>query len=357
MVLILRVLYGSRKYIRISNHGIGVSIFAFQANDPGGRRTLPAPRADFLVPDNLDYHNVATLGPSPRQVVDATMKAVLELESNPTNEYFGGNGVVEPATLRMEAVREKAAKALGAFLNETLVMPSTTVSLNNVAEGLVSSGFVKRGDFVLTTDQEHAGGLRCWQHYTKVEPLLGGLDVVSIPVSPPPSSEDDVLQLFREALEKKQYRVVTVSHVTTTNGLRLPLRELADLVHQHGAVLVVDGAQAHGGIRVDVHELGVDVYTTSSHKWLCAPKGAGLLFISQRVRDRITPTFLDGGSYPYTGSTGTRPQHTLAGLGAAIDYFESFGFEEVEAYNLRLRSVAYAGFSALAKEIPGGDWL
>ena len=78
-----------------------------------------------------------------------------------------------------------------------------------------------------------------------------------------------------------------MSHVTTTNGLRLPIKQLAALVHSrsHGAVLVVDGAQAYGGVDVDVKALGVDVYATSSHKWLLSTKGSGLLYSVLYVGD------------------------------------------------------------------------
>lgn len=234
-------------------------------------------------------------------------------------------------------------------------MPSTTVSLNNVAEGLVSSGFVSRGDRVLTTDQEHAGGLRCWQHYSPKgrQPLLAALDVVSIPVMPPPETPSDILALFKAALDAHEYKVVAVSHVTTTNGLVLPIKQLAGMVHSHGAILVVDGAQAHGGIAVDVHDLGVDAYATSAHKWLLAPKGSGLLYISQAISAHVSSTRFDDGYVPYSGSSGTRPMHTIYGLGQAIEYMEAYGFAEVEQYNLALRKKAYAELALLGKEVPG----
>ena len=269
------------------------------------------------------------------------------LASNPANNYFGGDGVPEPSTKVMDEVRSKAAVSIGAYLNETVLMPSTTVSFNTVAQGLVSTGYLRKGDRVLTTDQEHAGGLRAWQHYLAVDSLLAGIDKVNISVSPPPTSVEGILELFRRAFAANTYRVVSVSHVTTTTGLRLPIAQIAALAHQHGAMLVVDGAQAHGGISVDVHSLGVDVYATSSHKWLCAPKGSGILYIAERVQPRIESTFLGGGLAPYTGNTGTRPVQTMVGQGAAIDYFERYGFGEIEEYNLGLRRHAYMALKAI----------
>eukprot|EP00038_Savillea_parva_P024907 m.45476 g.45476 ORF g.45476 m.45476 type:complete len:430 (+) comp6652_c0_seq1:201-1490(+) len=318
-----------------------------------GTPPLPPPASDYRIPAGWSYHNVATLGPSPRVVTQALVTTAQDLETNPAQMYFGGGDVTTPSTKVMEAVRVSAAAALNAFLNETAVMPSTTVSLNRVAAGLVSSGYVKAGDRVLTTDQEHAGGLECWRHFVTEQPLLASFDSVAIPVNPPPTSTDAILALFEAALKNHTYRVVAVSHVTTTNGLRLPLKELADMVHAHGAILIVDGAQAHGGVAVDVKALGVDAYATSSHKWLLSAKGSGLLYISSSIRSNVTPTFFDGGMQPYTASSGTRPVHTLAGLGAAIDYMNQWGFDAIEAHNMQLRNLAYTQFVKLTSEIPG----
>lgn len=328
------------------------------------QRPLPAPLTDFHLPPGTQYHNVATLGPSPKLVTTAVTRALLSLEVDPTNQYFGGSNT--SACNAMEAVRRQAASALGAQLDEITIMPSTTVSLNNVAEGLlrpnpnpaltnlspilglVSSGYIRPGDRVLTTDQEHAGGLRAWQHYVFHQPLLAALDIVAIPVSPPPESIEEVLGLFEAALRKHRYRVVAVSHVTTTNGLRLPIQAIARLAHSHGALMIVDGAQAHGGVEVDVHSLDVDAYATSSHKWLCSAKGTGLLYLGPRLRGLVNATRFDDGLQSYTGSTGTRPQHTIAGLGAAIAYFESYGFARIEGHNMALRAVAYEALRGLA---------
>lgn len=78
--------------------------------------------------------------------------------------------------------------------------------------------------------QEHAGGLECWRHFVTEQPILAALDVVAIPVNPTPTSADAIVALFAAALKNHTYRVVALSHVTTTNGLRLPLQQIATLV-------------------------------------------------------------------------------------------------------------------------------
>jgi selenocysteine lyase/cysteine desulfurase len=317
-------------------------------------RQLPAPASDYYLDSNVTYLNTGTLGPCPRFVVENATRDWQILETMPANEYFGAF-TPDPFTKRQEIVHQKAAEYLGCLKTELSLTPSTTISLNNVAAGLVSSGFLKSGDHVLTTDQEHAGGYVCWSHYARCTPNLTShgwpcskpnrstsdlitLDIMPIPVTPvsaAPTTVAEIVALFRAALDKEpNTRVVAVSHVTTTHGLALPMPEIAALVHSRGALLIVDGAQAMG-LDVNLAEMGVgnaswstaisfsnrtdfallcsrqvDAYATSAHKWMLAPKGSGLLYIAKTAQQHITPIILDGGSGVYTAQTGTRPAHT-----------------------------------------------
>ena len=283
-------------------------------------RPLPAPPSDFYVPSNLTYLNAATLGPCPRFVVEGATKDWELLESNPANEYFG-MFTLDPFVTRQDAVRRRVAEYIGAPADTVALVPSTTIGLNTVADGLISSGFLSEGDVVLTSDQEHAGGYVNWLHYAnctdelrranwcssapelhgaRVRPIA--LHIVPIPVTPAssaPSTDDDVLALFHAALATQpRTKVVAVSHVTTTHGMVLPIAKLAVLAHAHGALLVVDGAQAMG-MAVNVTELGADVYATSAHKWLLAPKGSGVLFVGEGARPHVAALYTRRKSEPY----------------------------------------------------------
>jgi len=118
------------------------------------------------------------------------------------------------------------------------------------------------------------------------------LDRAEVPVPPPSSAE--IVEIFRKAMTPRT-KVISVSHVLTTNGLQMPIKQLADLAHAHDAILVVDGAQAPGGLNVNVSELGVDAYATSCHKWMLAPKGNGLLYVKKSVQPWVKSMMLAGG--------------------------------------------------------------
>ena len=209
--------------------------------------------------------------------------------------------MTEDSCSRMDLVRGQAAEFLGASggAPEIALMPSTTVGFNEFAGGLVSSGYLQQGDRVLTSDQEHQGAIGCWQFYGDgYKPLnhtgLGILKLDRAEVPVPPPSADEIVDVFRKAMTPRT-KVISVSHVLTTNGLQMPIKKLAQLAHAHGAIIVVDGAQAPGGLNVNVTELEVDAYATSCHKWMLAPKGNGLLYIKQAIQPHVHSIFLSGG--------------------------------------------------------------
>jgi Aminotransferase class-V len=158
------------------------------------------------------------------------------------------------------------------------------------------------------TDQEHAGATSGWLHYAALG-AIGGIDTVAVPVSFPVGGASggdptgDIIAAFAAALGNASagYRVVAVPHVLTTTGAALPLGAIAALAHDAGALLVVDGAQAPGGLAVDVNATGADVYACSAHKWLLAAKASAVLVIRRAVQPHVRATFLDGGMSTYTG--------------------------------------------------------
>src|ERR1019366_9370832 len=133
-------------------------------------------------------------------------------------------------------------------------------------------------------------------------------------------------------------RVMSFSHLLTSTGLRMPVAQLSALARAHGCLAVVDGAQAVGGIAVDVKALGCHVYATSGHKWLLGPKGTGLLYLSEEIGNAVDPIALQSGRKAYTESSGVTNIPGVLGLAAAIDYHDAIGTATIETPNLDLRN-------------------
>ena len=279
--------------------------------------------ADVHLAPGLAYLQTGSVGPSPKPVVDSTIAALLELEKNPVHQAYR----LQPPAL--EQVRDKAAAMLRCASNEIILTRGTTDGMNSVAAGLN----LVAGDRVLTTDHEHGGGHHCWDYLVKRRGII--LDKVSIPLGDYDTSE--IVDRFRKAITPRT-RVISFSHVLYTTGLVMPVLELCTLAREHGCLAIVDGAQAFGGIDVDVQALGCHVYATCGHKWILGPKGTGLLFLREDARERVQLFAEEAGREALSDSTGLINLSGVIGLGAAIDYNRAIGIGKIQTHNLELRN-------------------
>lgn len=281
---------------------------------------------EFLIDRSLTYLNTGTLGSSPKPVLEARRVIEQKLESNPAGEGFGS--VLRDA----EAVAVKVADLLNCDAKDVTVTRNTTEGMNFVAEGIN----LQAGQRVLTSNHEHPGGLRAWQYFKKTRG--SEVDVVEIPS--PPKDEDEVVAAFQNAITDKT-RVIMCSHVHFSNGVKSPIARLSELAHRRGCLMIVDGAQASGGVPVNVKELGCDAYVSSGHKFLLGPKGTGFLYISERARNEIKPMQLDDGYGYYTAIRGTNGMPEAIGLGNVIDWFKQVGRDAVFERLMFLRNSLY----------------
>jgi len=291
------------------------------------------PAGDLLIDPALSYVQTGSLGPTPRPVMERTIDVWRELEGDPTWRGYG------PLEQGMEGVRAKAAALLGCQLHELVITTSTTEGINWFAQGVALAS----GDRILTTDQEHPGGRVGWDFVAKRYGAT--VDVVAIP--PGELDAQAIVDRFAKLLTPRT-RVVSFSHVLTSTGLRMPVGELCALARRAGALSLVDGAQAVGGIAVDVKQLGCDAYATSGHKWLLGPKGTGLLYLSDALGDRVEIIALQDGRAVYSHSAGVCSIPSVHGLGAAIDYITALGIERIEAHDLALHRYAFDALGKLA---------
>ena len=300
----------------------------------GTARGLALAPDDFTFAPGLVYLQTGSLGPTPRPVMEQTVAAWKTLELNPAAYGYGEQ---EHA---MDDVRARAAAFLDCKTEELVLTRSTTEGMNWIAQGLTLGA----GDRVLTTDQEHPGGRACWDYLARRYGVA--LDVAVIP----PGENDAQAIVHRMAsMITPRTRVLSFSHVLSSTGLRMPVAELSALSRSRGAIAVVDGAQAAGGIPVDLKALGCHAYATSGHKWLLAPKGTGLLYLSEELGKTIDPIALQGGRAAYSESSGVTSIPSVLGLGAAVAYVSAIGIGKIEAHNLGLRARLYEALREIPK--------
>ncbi len=321
-----------RKFIRRSSFGLlGAPLLPglFQGNqefrkllDDPGQDPFEILRDELLLEPGLIYMNTATLGPTPKSIVDGVLDLTGKLEKNPAVMNWGELGK------EMENTRDIIAQSVGCQKDEVLLTRNTTEGLSLV----ISQIDLKQGDEILTTNHEHGGGYLGPEYMVKHRGAI--MKKMKLPL--PVTSKQEILDLVEENLTDRT-KVVLLSHVSTVDGLKMPLGEISQLTRPKGIFLLADGAQAPGQVEVNVKELGVDAYATSGHKWLLGPKETGYLYIRREKQSMFNPIFTHSGFQAYSASSGTRNAANIIGLGETIKMHDAIGFDRIGRRCLRLK--------------------
>ncbi len=278
----------------------------------------------LLAPDRINL-NCGSVGCTPLPVLRAVIDHLLSAEAyrEPGYPWFGYE-----ENSRLRALRDVMAAFVGCHRDELALTRNATEGNNVVCNGLD----LKPGDEVLLTDQEHPGGRCCWEQ--KAARFGVKLNFVKLPR--PPESAEQIVDLFRKALTPRT-RVVAFSHVTTVTGLILPAKEICKLAREHGALSHIDGAHGVGQIPLHMHDLGCDFYAASPHKWLCAPKGTGILYVREELQEKLWVHTAAAGwrdhkqkAYRFS-NLGTSNLSVMVGLKAALDFYHAVGPERIFA--------------------------
>ena len=305
-------------------------------------------RADFPVLSRevngvpLAYLDSAASAQKPNQVIDAEAEFY---RHGYAAVHRGIHTLSAEATQRMENVRAQAASFLNARSAEELVfVRGTTEAINLVAHSWGSSQ-IHAGDNIIITMMEHHANIVPWQMLCE----RTGAELRVIPLNP-----DGTLQLdvWRELLDDRT-RLLAITQVSNVLGTENPIAEMTALAHQHGAKVLVDGAQAVIHHTVDVQALDCDFYAFSAHK-LYGPTGIGILYVKEDILQAMPPwegggsmiatvSLTDGTTYaraPWRFEAGTPNTGGIIALGAAIEYVSTLGLDNIEAYEQSLMTYA-----------------
>lgn len=283
-------------------------------------------RGEFLLDKDWTYLNNGTLGPTPKPVYYTLMEKYHDLAQDP------GQPNADQSAAATE-VRRKAAAFMGADEDEIALVRNTTEGMNFMLGGLD----LKAGDEILVTFHEHGGGL----NPCRLKAKRAGAVIKEVRWPAPADDPNVVLQAFNDAMTPRS-KLMMVSHVMYQTGSGVPLKELAALARSKGIITCIDGAHPPGMLKMDMHDLGVDYYASSSHKWLCAPTGCGILYLRRASQEQLWPTVVASGwDNPDLGAArydrfSQRAHPLVLAQGAAMDFQTAIGRERVEQ---RIRSL------------------
>ena len=308
-----------------------------QAPDVPDERYWQRIREAFIMPAGFACLNAANLCPSPASVVTAADRATRSVDADPSyqNRAKTHDG--------REATRRKIAAALKVSPEEIVITRNTSESNNFVSSGLD----LKPGNEVLVFSDNHPSNLAAWRQ--KAQRFGFTVNVVD-QVNPHPGA-DYYVDAFRRAMTAAT-RVVAITHVTSTVGDVLPVREICRLAREQGALSLVDGAQSFGVLDVNLAELQPDFYSGSAHKWPCGSKENGVLFVSSRVHDRIKPSIVslypgDVGISRTLEAFGQRDEASIIGFGEAVDLQQKVGAAAIEKRARHLAALIIRGLKQI----------
>ncbi|MFY4775560.1 cysteine desulfurase [Metabacillus sp. RGM 3146] len=290
---------------------------------------------------DLVYLDSSATSQKPFPVIEAVSTYYKEYNSN---VHRGVHTLGTRATDQYEGAREKVRKFINASsIEEVIFTRGATTALNFVASSYGRAS-LKQGDEIVITYMEHHANIIPWQQAAKAT----GATLKYIPLQ-----EDGTISLADvEATVTSNTKIVAVMQVSNVLGTINPVKEIAKIAHQSGAVMVVDGAQSTPHMKVDVQDLDCDFFAFSAHK-MCGPTGVGVLYGKKALLENMEPAEFGGEmidfvdlyestwkELPWKFEAGTPIIAGAIGLGAAIDFLEDIGLENIYKHEHSLAEYA-----------------
>lgn len=277
----------------------------------------------------------------PQSVIDAVVRYY---ENYSANAHRGDYDLSYYVDKEYEETRRAVAEFLHAETREIVYTSGASAGLNMVAFGY-GNKFLQAGDIILTSEAEHASCVLPWM---RVADQTGAI------IQYIPMDEDGRITLEAvEMMMNKRVKVIALAHISNVLGYLLPMKEICELAHSYGAIVVVDGAQSVPHIAIDVNDMDCDFLAFSAHK-MCGPTGIGILYGKYELLEAMDALFLGGDSNarfdmcgnillknaPYKFESGTQPIEGIFGLHAALKYIQNIGLDNIHAYELSMHDYA-----------------
>lgn len=266
-------------------------------------------------------------------------------EDYTSNSHRGDYDLCYKVDTKISEVREKVAKFVNSEPNEVIFTSGDTESINLIAYTYALDNLSK-GDVILLSESEHASNVLPWYKVAS----LKGVEIKFVELDNKRITVDNVKKAFEDY---KNIKIVSFAHVGNVLGYMIDAKEIAKVVHAHNAIFILDGAQSVPHIKTDFKDLDCDFLTFSAHK-MCGPTGVGCLIGKYDLLTNMSAFHLGGGmnvkfnnlgeyiplDAPNKFEAGTLNIAGIIGLGAAIDYLNDIGLDNIHVHEVELKRYA-----------------
>ena len=289
-------------------------------------------RKDFpIFNENIVYLDSGATSQRPRQVIEKINEFYEKSNANP---HRGSYKLSIEATEAYEGSRRKVAEFINAKYQEEIIFTKNATEALNLIAYSYGMDNIKKDDEIVISIMEHHSNLVPWQKVAKKN--QANLKYMYI---------NDNFELDKKEIQNKitkNTKIVGITHVSNVLGTINPVKDIIDIAHENGAIVILDASQSIPHIKIDVQELDADFVVFSGHKML-APLGIGVLYGKRDILDKMSPFILGGDmiEYVYEQDTtfaplpnkfeaGTQNVGGAVGLAAAIDYMNNIGYNNIE---------------------------
>jgi len=280
----------------------------------------------FLLRKDVTFLNFGSFGACPKPVFERYQQLQLELEQEPV-QFITVNGLKYLA-----AAREALGNYIHCDKDDVVYVTNPSYAVNAIAK----SFDLQPGDEILTTDIEYGACDKTWEYYCN----KAGAKYVRQHIPLPIESKEELVTAFFKGLSNKT-KLVFISHITSTTGLRLPVEEICSIAKEKGLLTFVDGAHAPGQVPLNLHDSPFDIYTGACHKWMMTAKGSSFLYVRKEYQQLVDPLIVSWGYkalFPshssfldYHQMNGTRDYTAFLTIPAAIEFMQEHNWEQVAA--------------------------
>jgi len=263
-------------------------------------------KLQFLLRDDVTFLNFGSFGACPKPIFERYQQYQLELEQEP----------VQFITVTGLQYLKQSREALAAYINcpadDVVYVTNPSYAVNIIAK----SFNLQKDDEILTTNLEYGACDRAWNYYCKKV----GAKYIRQPITLPIPSKEDLINEFFKGLTSKT-KLVFISHLTSSTGLRMPVEEICAIAKQKDILTFVDGAHAPGQLPLNLQTLQADIYTGACHKWMMTPKGSSFLYVKNEHQHLFDPLIVSWGY-----------QSTAPSQSQFLDYHQMQGTRDFSAF-------------------------
>jgi isopenicillin-N epimerase len=234
----------------------------------------------FLLRRDITFLNFGSFGACVKPVFERYQEYQRELETEPVQFMT----ITGPKYL--EASRQALSRYINCHHDDIVYVTNPSYAVNIIAKSLK----LNEGDEILTTDLEYGACDRTWNYYCNKSGAVYKRQPISLPLT---TKETFAAELFKGFTPRT--KLIFISHLTSTTGLRLPVEEIVALAKERGVMTFIDGAHGPGQVSADMQKIGADIYTGACHKWMMTPKGSSFLYVRKELQHLFDPLIVSWG--------------------------------------------------------------